>query len=53
MKQLMFQVAKEKIDKGIKEHQFTEALGDLVIYVETIDKETIPEENKELLDEKL
>lgn len=27
MKQLMFQVAKEKIDKGIKEHQFTEALG--------------------------
>ena len=40
MKQLMFQVAKEKIDKGIKEHQFTEALGDLVVYVETIDKET-------------
>ncbi len=40
MKQLMFQVAKEKIDKGIKEHQFTEALGDLVVYVETIDKTT-------------
>jgi lipopolysaccharide export system permease protein len=40
MKQLMFQVAKEKIDKGIKEHQFTEALGDLVVYVETIDKAT-------------
>ncbi len=40
MKQLMFQVAKEKIDKGIKEHQFTEALGDLVVYVETIDKES-------------
>lgn len=40
MKQLMFQVAKEKIDKGIKEHQFTEALGDLVVYVETIDKDT-------------
>ncbi len=40
MKQLMFQVAKEKIDKGIKEHQFTEALGDLVVYVESIDKET-------------
>jgi len=40
MKQLMFQVAKEKIDKGIKENQFTEALGDLVVYVETIDKET-------------
>ncbi|AGF79350.1 putative permease [Desulfocapsa sulfexigens DSM 10523] len=40
MKQLMFQVAKEKIDKGIKEHQFTEALGDLVVHVERIDKET-------------
>ena len=40
MKQLMFQVAKEKIDKGIKEHQFTEALGDLVVYVDTIDKNT-------------
>ena len=40
LKQLMFQVAKEKIDKGIKEHQFTEALGDLVVYVESIDKES-------------
>ncbi len=40
MKQLMFQVAKEKIDKGIKEHQFTEALGDLVVYVDSIDKDT-------------
>ena len=40
MKQLMFQVAKEKIDKGIKENQFTEALGDLVVYVDSINKET-------------
>lgn len=40
MKQLMFQLAKEKIDKGIKENQFTEALGDLVVYVDSIDKET-------------
>ncbi len=40
MKQLMFQVAKEKIDKGIKEDQFTEALGDLVVYVDVIDKDT-------------
>jgi lipopolysaccharide export system permease protein len=40
MKQLMFQLAKEKIDKGIKEHQFTEALGDLVVYTGKIDKET-------------
>jgi lipopolysaccharide export system permease protein len=38
MKQLMFQLAKEKIDKGIKEHQFTEALGNLVVYVEKIEK---------------
>ena len=41
MRQLMFQLAKEKIDKGIKEKQFTEALGDLVVYVDSIDeKET-------------
>ncbi len=40
MKQLMFQLAKEKIDKGIKEHQFTEALGDMVVYAGKIDKET-------------
>lgn len=40
MRQLMFQLAKEKIDKGIKDHQFTEALGDLVLYVERIDRNT-------------
>lgn len=40
MKQLMFQLAKEKIDKGIKEHQFTEALGDLVVYVDSIDPDS-------------
>ena len=45
MKQLMFQLAKEKIDKGIKEDKFTEALGDLVVYVDTIDKETGEWEN--------
>jgi lipopolysaccharide export system permease protein len=37
MQQLMFQLAKEKIDKGIKEKKFTEALGDLVVYVDQID----------------
>ncbi|RWX51579.1 putative permease YjgP/YjgQ family protein [Candidatus Electrothrix marina] len=31
MHQLMFQLAKEKIDSGIKEKKFTEALGDLVV----------------------
>ncbi|MDR3630749.1 MAG: LPS export ABC transporter permease LptF [Desulfocapsaceae bacterium] len=40
MKQLMFQLAKEKVDKGIKEHEFTEALGDLVVYVGRIDRDT-------------
>ena len=37
MRQLMFQLAKEKIDKGIKEKKFTEALGDLVVYVDQVD----------------
>ncbi len=40
IKQLFFQLTKEKIDKGIKERQFTAALGDLVVYVEDIDRET-------------
>jgi len=40
MKQLFYQLTKEKIDKGIKEKQFTAALGDLVVYVEDIDKDT-------------
>ena len=40
MKQLMFQLAKEKIDQGIKESAFTEALGDVVVYVQSIDKAT-------------
>jgi lipopolysaccharide export system permease protein len=38
MRQLMFQLAKEKIDRGIKEKKFTEALGDLVVYVDEIDE---------------
>lgn len=37
VKQLMFQLAKEKIDKGLKEKEFTETLGDLVVYVDQID----------------
>lgn len=39
VKQLMFQLAKEKIDKGLKEKEFTEALGDIVLYVDKIDKQ--------------
>jgi len=38
LKQLTYQLLKEKINKGIKEQMFTEALGDVVIYVESIDK---------------
>ncbi len=39
MRQLMFQLAKEKIDNGLKARTFTEALGDLVVYVDTIDEQ--------------
>lgn len=41
LRQLMFQLAKEKIDNGLKEKTFTEALGDLVVYVDTIDNDKI------------
>ncbi|MCL1979933.1 MAG: LptF/LptG family permease, partial [Proteobacteria bacterium] len=37
VKQLMFQLAKEKIDKGLKDKEFTEALGEIVLYVDQID----------------
>lgn len=40
MKQLTYQLLKEKVNKGIKPHVFTEALGDVVIYIGDIDKET-------------
>ena len=38
MRQLSYQLLKEKIRNGIKEHEFTEALGDVVVYVDKIDK---------------
>ncbi len=40
MKQLSYQLLKEKISSGIKEHVFTEALGDVVVHVDKIDKTT-------------
>ncbi len=40
MQHMMYQLAKEKIDKGIQERTFTEALGDLVVHVDSIDPET-------------
>jgi len=39
VKQLMFQLAKEEIDKGLKAKEFTEALGDIVVYVDEIDEQ--------------
>ncbi|PIE56986.1 MAG: permease [Desulfobulbus propionicus] len=39
LQRLMFTLAKEKIDKGLKEKTFTEALGDLVVYVDSIDEQ--------------
>jgi lipopolysaccharide export system permease protein len=39
MKNLLFQLAKEKIDKGLQEKKFTETLGDLVVYVDRIDEQ--------------
>ena len=38
LKHLMFQLAKEKIDKGLQEKKFTETLGDMVVYVDRIDE---------------
>ena len=40
MKQLFYQLTKEKLDKGIKENTFTAALGDVIVYVENIDDTT-------------
>lgn len=40
MQYMMYQLAKEKIDKGIKQRTFTEALGDLVVHIDSIDPET-------------
>jgi len=40
MKQLTYQLLKEKMDKGIKEYQFTEALGELVVHVGRVDQAT-------------
>ena len=37
MRQLLFQLAKEKIDKGLQENQFIDTLGELVVYVDKID----------------
>ena len=40
MKKLFFQLAKEKIDKGIQPNKFSEGLKKVVVYVDHIDPET-------------
>lgn len=40
MKKLLFQLAKEKVDKGLQEKRFSEGLGDLILYVDRIDPAT-------------
>ena len=40
MQHMMYQLAKEKIDKGVRERTFTEALGDLVVHIDYTDPDT-------------
>jgi lipopolysaccharide export system permease protein len=40
MKKLLFQVAKEKIDKGLREKQFSQSLSDVVLYADHVDPAT-------------
>ncbi len=39
-KQILFRLAKEKIDNGLKERQFSQSLGEMVIYVDKVDPDT-------------
>ncbi len=39
MRQLTYQLLKEKIGRGVKEYQFSEALGGIVIHVDKVSKE--------------
>ncbi|MDH5297641.1 MAG: LPS export ABC transporter permease LptF [Desulfobulbaceae bacterium] len=38
--QLLIQLAKEKIDKGLREKEFSESLGKLVLYADRVDPES-------------
>jgi lipopolysaccharide export system permease protein len=40
LQKLMFRLAKEKIDKGLRERQFSDAIGNVVLYTDHIDKNT-------------
>ena len=37
---LLFQLAKEKIDKGMRERQFSDAIGNIVLYADRINDDT-------------
>ncbi len=39
-KQLLFQLAKEKIDRGLQERRFSEGIRDVVLYIDHIDRDT-------------
>ncbi len=41
MEKLLFQLAKEKIDKGLREKQFSDAMGSVVLYADHINKENM------------
>ncbi|MCK5404093.1 MAG: LptF/LptG family permease, partial [Desulfobulbaceae bacterium] len=40
MKKLLFQLAREKIDKGMQEKRFSDGIGDMVLYVDRIDRDS-------------
>ena len=40
MKKLLFQLAKEKVDKGLKEKEFNDSLKDVVLYIDRINTRT-------------
>ena len=40
VRQLLFHLAKEKIDKGLREKQFSQSLGPLVVYADRVDPES-------------
>ena len=39
-KKLLFQLAKEKIDRGLQERRFSEGIRDVVLYIDHIDRDT-------------
>jgi len=40
MKKLLFHLAKEKVDKGLREKSFSQGIKDVVLYIDAIDRQT-------------